>query len=554
MMHLQKQGNITKILIENDISSDKEVNKFYKALLESSNDTLFEITFIDIKSVSDIILKALFHIKNRVQIITTESVLWSYLFKFGIRNKYQNNVYPTEAVNEAKKAIVIGGSAGSIEKLLPIVKAIPYAELSIFIVVHILPDRKSNLKEMVQHITGYKVVNASNNLEIKTGHIYIATPDHHMVISDGHIYIDKSEAVNYARPSIDSTFNSLSSEYKASLLAILLCGYGRDGSDSLKYLKDNGSEIIIQNPVDCIAKDMPQNAIETMYYHQILDSEKIRDYIKSTLRVNVDIKDQLASFLENINIVYGYDFTSYDRSSLSRRIKLLMEQNKINVFKHFERLIFSDDKFFNKLLGILSINVTKFFRNPEVFQSMQKEVIPYINSFPSIRIWCAGCSKGDEPYSIAIMLDEMGLLHKSQIYATDFNRTILSEAESAMYTMEEFGQSKKNYIQSGGKKDFERWFDMNKNYVQLKKSIRNKVIFFKHNLVSDSSINEFNLIFCRNVLIYFDKYLQQKVFDLIDESLIRNTFLILGQSEALPDKYNYKIVGDRKNKIYQKAI
>jgi chemotaxis protein methyltransferase CheR len=333
-----------------------------------------------------------------------------------------------------------------------------------------------------------------------------------------------------------------------------LCGYGRDGSDYLKYLKDNGSEIIIQNPADCVAKDMPKNAIETMFYHQILDIEKIVHYIKSTLRVNVDIKDQVTSFLKNINIVYGYDFTNYDRSSLSRRIKLLMEQNKIIDFKHFERLIFSDDNFFNKLLGILSINVTKFFRNPEVFQSMQKEVIPYINSFPSIRIWCAGCSKGDEPYSIAIMLDEMGLLHKSQIYATDFNRTILSEAESAMYTTEEFDQSKKNYIQSGGKKDFETWFDMNKNYVQLKKSIRNKVIFFKHNLVSDSSINEFNLIFCRNVLIYFDKSLQQKVFDLIDESLIRNTFLILGQSEALPDKYNYKIVGDRKNKIYKKAI
>jgi chemotaxis protein methyltransferase CheR len=558
MMHLHKQGNITKILIENDISSDKELNQFHKALLESSNDTFFEITFIDIKSVSDIIVKALFHIKNRVQIMTTESVLWSYLFKFGIRNKYQNSVYPTEAANEAaneaKKAIVIGGSAGSIETLLPIVKAIPYAELSIFIVIHILPDRKSNLREIVQHITGYKVVNASNNLEIKTGHIYIATPDHHMVISDGHIYIDKSEAVNYARPAIDNTFKSLSSEYKNSLLAILLCGYGRDGSDSLKYLKNNGSEIIIQNPLDCVAKDMPQNAIETKHYHQILDSEKIRYYIKSTLRVNVDIKDQVESFLENINIVYGYDFTSYDRSSLSRRIKLLMDQNSINSFKHFERLIFSDDKFFNKLLGILSINVTKFFRNPDVFESMKKEVIPYINSFPSIRIWCAGCSKGDEPYSIAIMLDEMGLLHKSQIYATDFNRTILSEAENAMYTMEEFNESKKNYLQSGGKKAFETWFDMNENYVQLKKSIRNKVIFFKHNLVSDSSINEFNLIFCRNVLIYFDKSLQQKVFNLIDESLIRNTFLILGQSEALPEKYNYKTIGDKKNKIYKKAI
>ena len=523
MIHLTKKDNITKILIESDLSY-KDVTKFHKELLESSKDTFFEITFIDIKSVSDGVVKALSHIKNRVQIITTESTLWSYLLKFGIRNKYQNNVDTTAVFNGPKKAIVIGGSAGSIEKLLPIVKAIPYAELSIFVVIHILPDRKSNLKGIVQNITGYKVVNAINNIEIKTGHLYIATPDHHMVISDGRLYIDKSEAVNYARPSIDTTFKSLSSVYKDSLLAILLCGYGRDGSGSLKYLKDNGSEIIIQNPVDCVAKDMPQNAIDTMQYHQILDSEKIRHYIKSVLRVDVDIKDEVKSFLENINIVYGYDFTSYDRGSLSRRIKLLMDQNSIKNFKSLERLVFSDDRFFDKLLGILSINVTSFFRNPDVFNAMKKEVVPYINSFPSIRIWCAGCSKGDEPYSIAIMLDEMGLLHKSQIYATDFNSTILSEAENAMYPMEEFIQSKNNYIQSGGQKDFESWFEMNENYVQLKQSIRNKVIFFKHNLVSDSSINEFNLIFCRNVLIYFDKSLQQKVFDLIDESLIRNTF------------------------------
>lgn len=147
------------------------------------------------------------------------------------------------------------------------------------------------------------------------------------------------------------------------------------------------------------------------------------------------------------------------------------------------------------------------------------------------------------------MLDELGLLHKSLIYATDFNPRVLKEAQNALFPREDFIHFKSNYRESAGKKDLEDWFEMEENFVSIKEHIKKKVLFFEHNLVTDDSINEFHLIFCRNVLIYFNKNLQGTVFKTIDNSLYGGGFLVLGESENLPQNLKYKIL---ENKIYKK--
>jgi len=554
MIHVSLKGNIQKILVDSDINNEKELNCLLDALSSKHDEILYEITFVELDYLPFSVIKLLYKLDDKISITATHKSLWVYLSKLGIKSRLQSHFEQTSQKNDLIKAIAIGGSAGSIEGILKIVKHLPYSDLSIFIIVHILPDKKSQLAEIIQKETAYQVFESKHNMRIEKNSIYVVAPNKHLTVVDGYIYLDEGEAVSFARPSIDISFKSLAYEYQNSLLAILLCGYGSDGSESLLDLRENNSKLLIQDPSECEAKEMLYSAIETNNYTKILSLEKIQKYIKYTVSVEVDIEDEIENFLENIKVTYDYDFRQYDRSSLQRRIKLVMDQSTINTFKEFKKLVLEDEVMFAKLLSAFSINVTTFFRNPEIYLQIKEEIIPYIESFPSVRIWSAGCSRGDEAYSLAITLDELGILDKSIIYATDFNPRVINEAKNALFGISEFDDFKTNYIQSGGKKEFEDYFDFEKDYIQIKEYIRKKVLFFQHNLVTDGSINEFQFICCRNVLIYFDKLLQKNVFENIDESLLKGGYLILGESELLPEKYKYSKIGHIKNKMYKKDL
>jgi len=552
MVYVQTNDKVKKIIVESTLSSS-DTKELLDELKASGVPLRTEITFSNLEILPENIIIALSLMKKNIDITTTQKSLWSYLSKLGIVSEYSNSLEDLKKRKKEIKAIVIGGSAGSIEKMLPIVKAIPFTDISLFVVIHILPNKASHLVEIIQNVTRYKVLEASNNLQIEKGYLYIAKPNAHMVITDGYLYLDYSKEENFARPSIDRTFKSLSYYYKESLTTIVLCGYGDDGSHSLEELHKLGSEVIIEDPKECEAKSMPSHAIATGFYNKVFDDKTICEYLKISLGTHLDIQDEIISFLDHIKLVYNHDFRSYDHSSLIRRIAMVMQENSIKDFKTFKHMVFDDVSFFKKLLRAFSINVTDFFRNPEVFKGLKKEVLPYLESFSSIRVWCAGCSRGNEPYSVAMVLDEMGLLSKSQIYATDFNETILQEAKNGMYPFEVYEQALINYNKSEGTQDLTNWFDVHQHFVQVKKYIRDKVVFFKHNLVEDASINEFHLIFCRNVLIYFNSTLQKRVFSLLDESLFRNSFMVLGESEVLPSSYNFKVYTQKNNKIYKKV-
>lgn len=554
MIHISFKNNTKRILIENSINRDKDELLLQKELLDELGNTSYEITFIDTDYIPSSIVKLLTKIdKQYLTITTTHKALWIYLSKLGIKNRLQSDheaqsIYKTEPL----KAIVIGGSAGSIEKILSLIKNIPYCDISIFIVVHILPNKVSHLRDLVQNITDYKVYEAVHNTKVDKNSIYIAPPNQHLTVVNNYLCLNDGDAVNYSRPSIDVSFKSLANEYQTSLMAILLCGYGHDGTLGLNDLKQNGCEILIEDPKECEAKEMLYNAIESKNYTKILTVQKIQKYIKAILSVEVDIQDEMESFLESIKTLYGYDFRNYDRNSLARRIELVMSQSAIHTFKEFKQTVFNSELLFEKLVNAFSINVTTFFRNPDIFKTIREEVIPTFKSASSIRIWCAGCSTGEEPYSIAILLDEMGLLEKSLIYATDSNARVLNEARNGLFSISNFKEFQQNYIKSGGRSEFEKWFGVEKSFVQVKENIKRKVLFFQHNLVSDDSINEFDLIFCRNVLIYFNSDLQKHVYDTIDTSLVKKGFLVLGESERLPKVYEYKSIDKISQKIYQK--
>ena len=247
--------------------------------------------------------------------------------------------------------------------------------------------------------------------------------------------------------------------------------------------------------------------------------------------------------------LYGYDFSGYSRASFKRRILRLYALDKMVSFAEFRYRLRSDAGYFNRFLEQVTINVTEMFRDPEFYKCVREEILPNLGTFPFIRIWVAGCSTGEEAYSIAILLKELNLLKKSLIYATDINSFVLEKGTKAMFPMSKMKQYSENYIEAGGREDFSNYYSANYSLAKLNQDLRDKIVFSTHNLVSDTSFNEFQLILCRNVLIYFDRELQSNVFTLFDQSLDTFGYLALGTKETLSEKSlnrKYKKVGNEK--------
>ncbi len=268
--------------------------------------------------------------------------------------------------------------------------------------------------------------------------------------------------------------------------------------------------------------------------------------------MNIEDK-KLIEFLKDVYRIYDHDFIHYNKSTIKRRIENHCISLKINCFDKYIKLILNSSEDFDDMFENFSINVTEFFREPKHLKLFRKKVIPYLNSFSHIKIWCAGCSSGESPYSLAMILEEEGVLDKSQIYATDFNNRVLAHAKDGLFDIDNFEQSDINYETSGGTKEFQNYFVKCGKYYKIKKYLKKHILFFNHNLVTDGVMNEFQLIICKNVVISFDRELKTRVFDLFDKSLECNGFLILGSSEYLPQEYKEKYpLYIPKSKVYHK--
>lgn len=243
--------------------------------------------------------------------------------------------------------------------------------------------------------------------------------------------------------------------------------------------------------------------------------------------------DQVELLLADILEQYGYDFTGYSRASLKRRLLRLYMLDKQVSFAEFRYKVNNDNIYFKRFVEQITVNVTEMFRDPTFYKTLRNTVLPHFGTYPFIRIWLAGCSTGEEAYSIAIILKELNLLSKSLIYATDINPTVLEKASQAMFPLSQMKQYSENYIASGGIKDFSSYYSANYSLAKFNEELKHKIIFSTHNLVSDHSFNEFQLILCRNVLIYFDRGLQHNVLQLFDNSLEKLGYLALGTKETI---------------------
>jgi chemotaxis protein methyltransferase CheR len=297
---------------------------------------------------------------------------------------------------------------------------------------------------------------------------------------------------------------------------------------------------------------MLEAAIDTNNFDKILSVNDISKLLYDKYYKKYTIEKNLDSFLENIKNKYNYDYTNYNKKHIIRRIEHYYNILKINNFSTFSNKILNNKEQFEELFLDISINTTTFFRDPEVFIELKNIFKNILVDKKRIKIWCAGCSSGEEPYSIAILLKELNLLDKSIIYATDINNTILQFAKNGLYSKASYNDFKSNYNIINPNNNFDNYFDICNNFVAIKEEFKENILFFKNNLVEHEKIDDFQVIICRNLIIYFNKFLTMKVFDLFDDSLESNGILLLGSSETFYNKYDYKTIS-KNNKIFLKG-
>jgi chemotaxis protein methyltransferase CheR len=246
---------------------------------------------------------------------------------------------------------------------------------------------------------------------------------------------------------------------------------------------------------------------------------------------------------------YGFDFSGYSKASFTRRVSRLYVLEGFSTFGEFIEKIKSSPSYLEYLVEEITVNVTEMFRDPLFYKALREQILPLLAPKPFLRIWHAGCSTGEEVVSMAILLKEANLLHKALIYATDLSQRSLEVAKEGLFPLRMMKQYSENYLTSGGKEDFSSYYVANFGHAQFDKDLISKVVFSQHNLVSDRSFNEFDLIICRNVLIYFENDLQHQTFELFDQSLSKLGFLALGSKETLkygPLKNRYEAIAGQK--------
>tara|TARA_B100002003_G_scaffold236636_1_gene252798 strand:- start:911 stop:1759 length:849 start_codon:yes stop_codon:yes gene_type:complete len=271
---------------------------------------------------------------------------------------------------------------------------------------------------------------------------------------------------------------------------------------------------------------------------------------------NQTINIELQLILEAIYSKYGYDFRNYSRAHVKRRLLNKLYSSKLKSISEMQHKVLHDPVFFESLLRDLSINVTEMFRDPGFYLALRKEVIPILKTYPFIKIWHAGCSTGEEVYSFAVVLKEEGLYDRTQIYATDFNHEVLDLAKKGIYPIDRIKEFTANYQSAGGTQSFADYYMANYNSVIYDPSLKKNLVFAEHNLVTDSVFAEVNLVICRNVLIYFNKELQNRVVSLFYDSLVNGGYLGLGSKETVQftTKNNKFDIINNTEKIYKKKI
>ncbi len=242
---------------------------------------------------------------------------------------------------------------------------------------------------------------------------------------------------------------------------------------------------------------------------------------------------EMRLLLEGIHHVYGYDFRDYSEASIRRRLCHWLAESPFETFSEAQVKLLRERSIFESLLAGITVNVTEMFRDPHFFKAVREHVVPFLRTYPFVKIWHAGCASGEEAYSMAILLHEEGLAGRFRMYATDINENVLQQAAEGVLSIAEMQRYTRNYQRAGGKASFADYYTARYEHAILAPELKRDIIFTPHNLAVDAEFGEMNMVLCRNVMIYFKTALKERCLRLFDNSLLPGGFLCLGMKESL---------------------
>ncbi len=454
----------------------------------------------------------------------------------------------------------VGASAGGLEALQDLIKKLPENDHVVYIIAqHMSPTHKSMMVDLLQKNSGLTVKEATNGAELKGGIIFTTPPNKNIFVEEDRILLKTPSADSILpKPSIDLLFNSMAHSHAKNAIGIILSGTGSDGSMGMKSIKAEGGITFVQDPQSAKYDSMPLASIND---HTV-------DIISEPAGMGVELAD-VYSFLDGTSDIKptqapqsdlmmilgllkqntGVDFSNYKTNTINRRIQRRMLALRLNKIPDYVKHLQEDIEESRFLYKDLLIGVTSFFRDADAFEKLKIELAQrFKNKEDIIRIWVVGCSTGEEAYSIAMLIDELfeGQCENVNIFATDLDEDAISIARAGTYSASSVENLSNLRIQT--------YFNQEKETYQVKKRIRNMVVFSVHDVTRDPPFSKIDLVLCRNLLIYFNNQLQMKVLNALTFALRNEGLLFLGSSESLGDfEGNYKTLS-RENKIFKKTF
>ena len=467
----------------------------------------------------------------------------------------------------------IGASAGGVEALLRLFETAPPAPGIAFVVVlHLSPDHTSHAHEVIQNVTPLRVRQVSTPVPLEKDNVYVIPPGKLLSMVDGHLCLSDPEPPRLPPTSIDVFFRSLADAHGARAVAVVLSGSGADGSVGIARVREQGGITIAQRPEEAQYGEMPSNAIATGDVDLILPVAqiipKLLELVTSAARIALpapsDPDEEIGSIeslipdanaidevLDTLRARTRHDFSNYKRGTIVRRIERRMQVNALTSVAAYKNFLTENTHETPKLLADMLIGVTNFFRDPEAFDALEKalpaEFIQSLKDRDEVRAWVPACATGEEAFSIAMLLDEAArrLPHRPRItvYASDIDERAIAIARAASYP-----SAISNDLSPAR---LTQYFTKEGNRYRLVKSLRDTVIFAAHNLLRDPPFSRIDLISCRNVLIYFDRRAQRRVFEAFHFSLRPDGLLFLGSAESADFAHELFAPVDKYKKIYR---
>ncbi|MAT16516.1 MAG: hypothetical protein CMJ46_14745, partial [Planctomyces sp.] len=459
----------------------------------------------------------------------------------------------------------IGASAGGLAALKTFFAYVPKdSGVAYVIVVHLSPDHKSHLAELLQPLIHMPVQQVTESIRLEPDHVYVIPPNANLDTIDTHLRLSELEELRQERAPIDHFFRTLAQMHDGHAIGVILTGTGSDGTLGIKEIKEKGGSCLVQDPTEAEYDGMPQSAIATGMIDLILPLAEIPQAIlriastRPRLPAIVD-EDQTGSeagrllqkVFAHLRSCTGRDFTSYKRATMIRRIERRMQLRQIEELDDYLDLLRREPDEIRILGDDLLITVTSFFRDPAVFQKLEAEVIPQLfdekRDGGPIRVWSVGCATGEEAFSLAMLLMEEAnrreISSPIQVFASDLHERSLKKAREGFYPGE--------IASDVSPERLKQFFVKEKDGYRIRKELREIVIFAPHNLLRDPPFSRLDLISCRNVLIYIQRKVQRDIIELFHYALRSEGFLVLGTSETI-DTTDLFRMDDKKCCIYRK--